>query len=193
MVWDDDFSSTSLQWQWTKFHVKHRGRPVAQPVWATHRDQANLSPKLDGDGSISIGSANFDISYVTRSHKRVTKSLGRSQDNLKKHHLGVIHFLSNLLFLMFSHCRASVVSYSYCSQPILSYKSLSNTFQIAKACHNPEGVTILMNDEQSLNGYTHTHSLPFNHRVLSLITQETHTLLTTLTKHVHKFHASVKF
>ena len=41
------------------------------------------------------------------------------------------HFI-NLLFLICSHCRASVLSHTYCSQPILTYTWFENTFQITK-------------------------------------------------------------
>ena len=54
-------------------------------------------------------------SYVTHSDKRGAKSLGRSRDNWSKHHLGVV--LSIYCFWFLFH-----ITYSYCSQPILTYK-----------------------------------------------------------------------
>ena len=62
----------------------------------------------------------------------LTKSLGRSRDNWRKHHLAVIDF-GNLPLLILSHCRASILWYSYCSQPILTYNWRQNTFQMTKS------------------------------------------------------------
>ena len=44
---------------------------------------------------------------VTRSEKRVTKSLRRPRDKWRKHHL--CHVYQYLLLLMLSHCRASMI------------------------------------------------------------------------------------
>ena len=74
---------------------------------------------------------------VTRSDKRGTKSLGRSQDNWRKETASPVgHFIS-LLFLKkkFSHPRESVSSFSNWLQPVrTSYKWLWNTFKMTKAC-----------------------------------------------------------
>ena len=70
--------------------------------------------------------------HVTHCDKRFTKLLGRSRDNLRKQHIGGNFF-----------CRASVLSYSYCTQPILTYnwhtfqlKHNWNTFQMTQAYFN---------------------------------------------------------
>ena len=58
--------------------------------------------------------------YVTRSDKRVTKSLGRSRDNWRNHHLGVIW--SSYCFWLFHIVGRHFLSYSYCSQPMATCK-----------------------------------------------------------------------
>ena len=52
------------------------------------------------------------IKNVTRSDKRVTKSpLGKSRNSRRKHHLYRGHFI-NLLLLIISHCRPTIISYA---------------------------------------------------------------------------------
>ena len=69
---------------------------------------------------------------ATGSDKKVTRSLGRSPDNCswKTSPRGRC---INLLFLIFSLCWASLLSYSDSPQPISTYKRLKNTFQMTKA------------------------------------------------------------
>ena len=51
--------------------------------------------------------------------KRITKSIGKSRENWRKHHPGVI--LSICSLFVFSHCTASVLSLIYCWLPMATY------------------------------------------------------------------------
>ena len=78
--------------------------------------------------------------WVTHSDKRVTKSLRKSRDNWRKQQLGVILSIYCFWFFSLSHCRASMPSFSYRSQPILTYNSHENIFQSTKVYHNCSSV-----------------------------------------------------
>ena len=62
---------------------------------------------------VRADTVNFPIN-VTHSDKMGTQSLGRSRDNWKKHHLGVINFLNLLLFMIFfPRCMHGVFSITF--------------------------------------------------------------------------------
>ena len=73
---------------------------------------------------------------VTCSDKRGTKSPGRPRGgNWRKHHLGVIwsmYCFGFLFFYFFIVGHASIPSYSYCQQPVLTWHWLLNAFQMTK-------------------------------------------------------------